>query len=288
MHLRKLRHRSRATHRRCQIAAELLDEIDRDAGMDAPLPVEELGLVVQRYDRSVPHIGMQVQAAATLAPERQKLFWCYFVSRQRQRHHETLPVEGIEELTAVGVIVRAPDQGALTRSAGGPNGGLFRPIAPAEQVAVAHRVVSRVQGPVLPAKLEQTLGHAALIDAILVHRAPRLGPPAYDLDRECLRIVHKTAVAFETGIGREHYRRFMRPPHAGGWRVGEFQLIDIHDAIVPSVRTLFTIDRVRRIRPSNDSIPIYSAYLHLTTNLHFTTRRERHLCRSRRVVRLKA
>src|SRR5258706_15118486 len=104
MHLRKLRHRSRATHRRCQIAAELLDKIDRDAGMDAPLPVEELGLIVQRYHRPVPHTGMQVQAAAPLAPERQKLFGCYVVSRQRQRNHETLSVERIEELAAVRVI----------------------------------------------------------------------------------------------------------------------------------------------------------------------------------------
>jgi hypothetical protein len=48
----------------------------------------------------------------------------------------------------------------------------------------------------------------------------------------------------ETGFGGEHHRRFMRPPHAGGWRVSEFQLVNIHDAIVPSVRTLFKIDSV--------------------------------------------
>src|SRR5882724_2351097 len=213
--------------------------------MDAPLPVEELGLIIQRYHRPVPYIGMQVQAAATFAPESQKLFGCYIVSRQRQRNDETLPVERIEELAAVRVIVRTPDKGALARSAKGSGGSLFRPITPAEQIAVAHCVVSRIQGPVLPAKLEQTLGHAALIAGIRVHWTPPLSRPADDLDRECPGIIYETAVALETGFGGEHHRRFMRPPHAGGWRVSEFQLIDIHDAFVPSVRTLFTIDRVR-------------------------------------------
>ena len=89
-------------HRHCQIAAELLDEIDRDAGMDAPLPVEELGLIVQRYDRPMPNIGMQVQAASPFAPESQKLFRCYIVSRQRQRNDETLSGKWIEELPPSG------------------------------------------------------------------------------------------------------------------------------------------------------------------------------------------
>ena len=89
--------------------------------MDAALSVEELGLIVQRYDRPVPNIRMQVQAASPFAPESQKLFRCYIVPRQRQRNDETLPGERIEELATVRVIVCAPDQGALARS-GRPSG----------------------------------------------------------------------------------------------------------------------------------------------------------------------
>src|ERR1035437_1256778 len=106
----------RPPHRCCKIAAELFDEIDRDAGMHAALTVEELGLLVQGHDRPVPYVGMQVQAAAAVAPESHELFRRHIVSRRRQRNDEALPVEGIEELATVRMIVRAPDQGALAQS----------------------------------------------------------------------------------------------------------------------------------------------------------------------------
>src|SRR5260370_19942882 len=122
----------RPPHRRCEIAAELFDEIDRDAGVDAALAVEKLGLLVQRHDRPVPHVGMQVQAAVALAPVSHELLRRHIVSRQRQRNDETLPVEGIEQLTTVRVIVRAPDQGAFAQSVAGTRRSLFRPVAPAE------------------------------------------------------------------------------------------------------------------------------------------------------------
>src|ERR1700688_305798 len=109
------------------------------------MAIEDLGLFVERHDRSVPHIGMEVQAAAAVAPESDEFFRRDIIARQRQRHHETPALERIKELAAVRVIVRAPDQGALARTACGFGGGLLRPIAPAEQITVAYRVVARIQ-----------------------------------------------------------------------------------------------------------------------------------------------
>src|SRR5579863_6428111 len=126
------RRRRRPPHRRREIAAELFDEIDRDAGMNTALTVEELRLLVQRHDRPVPYVGVEVEAAAAVAPESHELFRSYIVSRRRQRNDETLSVERIEELTAVRMVVRAPDQGALAQSVAGTRRGLFRPVAPAE------------------------------------------------------------------------------------------------------------------------------------------------------------
>src|SRR5882762_11644031 len=77
--------RRRPPHRRREIAAELFDEIDRNAGMNSALTVEEPGLLVQRHDRPVPYVGVQIQAAAALAPDSHELFRSDIVSRRRQR-----------------------------------------------------------------------------------------------------------------------------------------------------------------------------------------------------------
>src|SRR3984957_15775294 len=124
--------RRRPAHRRREIAAELFDEIDRDPGMHPALTVEELRLIVERHDRPMPYVRMQVQTAAAVAPESHELIRRYIVSRRCQRYDETLPVEGIKELTAVRVIVRAPDQGTLAQSVAGARGTLFRPVTPAK------------------------------------------------------------------------------------------------------------------------------------------------------------
>jgi len=44
-------------HRHAEIAAELLCEIDRYAGMHTALSVQKLGMVVERHDRPLPIFG---------------------------------------------------------------------------------------------------------------------------------------------------------------------------------------------------------------------------------------
>src|ERR1700688_4316753 len=199
------------------------------------MAIEELSLFVQRHDRSVPHIGMEVQAASAFAPESDEFFRRDVIARQRQRHHETLPLERIEELAAIRVIVRAPDQGALAFFGAGRR-GLFGPVAPAEQIAVAHRVVARVQSLALPAELEHALGDSALIAGIHIDGAPPRSRPAHDLDREALGVIHETAVAFETGLGGEDYGTLMCPPYTGGRHMNKFPSGNFHDGIMPAAR----------------------------------------------------
>ena len=55
--------------RRTQIAAEFGDEVDRDAGVHTALAVEELGLIIERHNRAVPDVGVQVERTAPVAPE---------------------------------------------------------------------------------------------------------------------------------------------------------------------------------------------------------------------------
>src|SRR3984893_9395473 len=174
----------RAPQRSTQVAAELLDEVDRDARVDATLAVQKLRLIGERHDRSVPDVRMQIKAAATVAEEGDESIRRDVVAWQCKRYHEPLAVERVEELAAVGVIVGTPDQGALAHPARGAGRLLFGPVAPTEQVAVADCIVARVQSLALPAELEQAFDHAALVAAVRIDRAPSLGRPADDLDRE--------------------------------------------------------------------------------------------------------
>jgi len=47
-----------ASHRCGEVAAELLGEVDRDAGVDSALAIEEFRMVVEGYDRAVPDVAM--------------------------------------------------------------------------------------------------------------------------------------------------------------------------------------------------------------------------------------
>ena len=89
-------------HRHREVAAEFLYEIDRYAGVDTSLSVEELGMVVEWHDRSVPNVWMNIKPAAAVAPERDELVWCHIVPRQGERHDKTLAMQRIEQLAAVG------------------------------------------------------------------------------------------------------------------------------------------------------------------------------------------
>jgi hypothetical protein len=120
-----------------EVAAEFLGEIDRDAGMDAALPVEEPSFVVERDDGAVPNVRMNVEATAAVAPERDELFRCHVIARQGQRNDKALFMKRIEQLAAVGMVIGAPDQRLPPRPARALGCGFFRPIAPAEQITVA-------------------------------------------------------------------------------------------------------------------------------------------------------
>ncbi len=91
--------------------------------------------VVERHDRAVPDVRMDIEPAAAAAPERDEPLPLrrHTVPRQGERHDETLAVQRIEQLAAVGVIIGAPDQSLLPQSCRAVGGRLFRPVAPRER-----------------------------------------------------------------------------------------------------------------------------------------------------------
>src|SRR6516162_1903871 len=105
----------RPAQRSTEITAEFRNEVDRDAGVHPSLAIEKLRLVIERHHRAVPHIRVQVERAAAIAPEADELLRRDIVTRQCQRHYEALALERIEELAAVGMIVGTPDEGALAQ-----------------------------------------------------------------------------------------------------------------------------------------------------------------------------
>jgi len=56
-------------HRHGEITAEFLGEIDRYAGVNAALTVEQLGVVSMRHDRAMPDARMDVGPGLAVAPE---------------------------------------------------------------------------------------------------------------------------------------------------------------------------------------------------------------------------
>lgn len=64
--------------------------------MDATLTVEELCFIVQRDERSVPDVRLQIEATTTVAPEGDEFLRCHIVPGRRQNGIRRLlkPVSG--------------------------------------------------------------------------------------------------------------------------------------------------------------------------------------------------
>src|SRR6516162_440799 len=184
--------------------------------MDTALAVEQLSMVVDRDDGAAPDIGMDIEPALAVAPEGGELVGRYIVSRERERHHKALAMQRVEELTAVGMIVRPPDESALARHGHTVGSRLFGPSAPGEQVRVADRVVARVKRLALPPEFEQALGDSALVARIVVDRSPSLRRPPHDLYREGGRRLDQTAVAIQRCIVGSNQRGLVDSANAGG------------------------------------------------------------------------
>src|SRR5215469_8680793 len=226
------------SHRHRQVAAELLDKIHRYTGVDPALAIQELGVVVERHDRPVPDVRMDVETAAAVTPESDELLGCHIVAGQRQRHHKTLAMQRVEKLTAVGMVIGTPHQRLLPRFCRAVGRCLFRPVAPGEEVAVADGVVTGVEGFAFPPKFEDPLGDATLIARILVDLSPALRRPTDDLDREALRRVNEAAIAHQVLLGGGNEPCRVHLPHAGGRHVGYLRRIKIlhgasHDDAYP-------------------------------------------------------
>src|SRR5262249_53946857 len=95
------------------------------------------------------------------------------------------------------------------------------PVAPAEEIAVADRIVAGIEGLALPPELEQAGGHPALVAGIEVDGPPALGRPADDFDGEALRLLHQAAIALQALLRRRDQRCLMPPPDPRGRHIGD-------------------------------------------------------------------
>jgi hypothetical protein len=82
------------------------------------------------------------------------------------------------------VIIGTPDERASTRFHRTAGWRLFRPVAPAEKVSVAHGVVPSVEGLTFPPEFEHSFHDTALIARILIDGSPALSRPTDDLNRK--------------------------------------------------------------------------------------------------------
>src|ERR1700730_16971516 len=238
--------RLRPAQGRGEVAAAFLDEVERNTGMDATLAVEEFRMIVERHDGAVPDVRVDVEPATAVAPKGHELLRTDVVSRQGERHDKALAIQRIKELAAIRVIVGAPDQRTFAHSTGATRCGLFRPRAPAEEIAVADGVVPGVERVALPAELEQSFGHTALIARILVDRSPPLGRPANDLDREGFWFVDEAAVARQSVIACDDEGRHMNLPHTRRRHIGDLSKVGLHGDISPIDGGLIECDAFMR------------------------------------------
>src|SRR5215469_8202595 len=197
--------------------------------MDATLAVEEFRMILMGHDGAMPDVGMDVEAPAAVTPEAGELLRRHVIARQRQGHQEALAVQGIEQLPAIGMVIGPPDEGLLPLATRAAGGGLLRPVAPAEEIAVADRIVAGVESLALPPEFEQARGHAALIAGVEVDGPPALGRPADDLNGKAFRLLDEAAIALQVLVGSNNQRRFMDAPHARRGPIGNVLEIQFHD-----------------------------------------------------------
>src|ERR1700722_103824 len=157
---------------RRQIAAEFFDKVDGYARVDPSLAIEKRRFIVHGNDCAVPDIRVQIQAPGAIAPKADEFLRRDVIAGKRERYDETGAVHREEQLTAIGMIVGAPDQSAFTSVIRRRCGNLFRPIAPTEQVAVADGIVRRVERFSMPPKFEQSFGYTPLIARVGVDLTP--------------------------------------------------------------------------------------------------------------------
>ena len=191
--------------------------------MDPSLAIEKRRFVVHGNDCAVPDIRVQIQAPGAIAPKADEFLRRDVIAGKRERYDETGAVHREEQLTAIGMIVGAPDQSAFTSVIRRRCGNLFRPIAPTEQVAVADGIVRRVERFSMPPKFEQSFGYTPLIARVGVDLTPALSGPANDFDRKGIRIIDQAPVAFEICVGRGQQGCFMHAAHTRRGFVRNFQ-----------------------------------------------------------------
>jgi hypothetical protein len=78
--------------------------------VDATLPVKVAAREAAREHPFVPDVGVDIESAGAVKPERLELLRPHVISRQRQGNHERFGSLRVEQLATIGVIVGMPQQ----------------------------------------------------------------------------------------------------------------------------------------------------------------------------------
>ena len=198
--------------RHLEEAAELAREVDRDAGVHGSLLVEEALRPTGAEHTLVPDVRMDVEPVAAVEAKAHEALRRHVVPGQGQRHVERPRVQREEELPAVGVVVRVPEQHPARRlRVPGPRA--LRRHGVGQDVVPADRLGAPIQDVALPLADEHALGGPALIPRVRVDRAGALRGPPDDLDRALARIGDEMPVVAQALLGGVHHRdRRQREP----------------------------------------------------------------------------
>src|SRR5437867_11523156 len=179
--------------RRFEQAAELACEVDRDAGVDGALLVEEALHSGDAEHPFVPDVRMQVESLAAVEAEAHEALRPDIIAGKRERHDEGRRIEREKELPAVGMVIRVPEEDPLrvapvSRVGSGWIGRIGQDVLAADRIVAAEQYVAA------PPADEHAFDRAALIAGLRVDRTPALRRPAHDLDRAPMGIVDELAI----------------------------------------------------------------------------------------------
>ena len=149
----------------------------------------------------MPDIRMNIEAPTAVTPECDDPPGIDIVTGQRGRHDKGRPVDRMEKLTAVRMVVQVPEKDLPARRRRGAGSGLLGITAPTHDKAAIHRLVVPHQDIAVPGNAENTFHGATVNPGPFVQLAPALHWPWDDLDGKRFRIIDQATVSPYRVIG---------------------------------------------------------------------------------------
>jgi hypothetical protein len=185
-----------ADDRRLEKAAKLASKVDRDAGVDGALLVEEPLCPSEREHTFMPDVWMDVETLLSIEAKAHELLRRDVVTGQCQWNVERAMVEWEEQLSAVRVVVRVPEQHAFW-CVGVVVAGCFWLLCVRKDVVATYSLVSTIENVPAPFAHECAFGCAGFITGSGVYGSCPQRRPLHNLDRALAWVRYKPAKSGE-------------------------------------------------------------------------------------------